>query len=206
MLPRCGRARTAYSSAMFLATALSENPGSGVADCDCRRRGRSLPLDCRKLSSDFRAIAERWLSSLSGLRTPSCGVRDGAAAVHDHGKRQRHHGVAQSLGELHRPEAANQRRIVETDLCCELPYFIGLIDGDADNLQTFRAEVCLRLDEFRHLFPTRRAPGCPEIDDHHLAAPLIDALLRPVGIRKGEAAERRGRDRLRSGVRLSVPK
>jgi hypothetical protein len=46
----------------------------------------------------------------------------------------------------------------------------GIVHGDADQLHTFRSELARELYENRDLLQARRAPGRPEIDDHHFAA------------------------------------
>ena len=103
--------------------------------------GTILSRSCLVVRTAVQSNLPTMASSLSGFSGPELGVRNGALAVDDHGKGQRHEPVAQGLGKLHRAEAADQRRIVQADLCCELAYFIGLIDGDADKLQTFGAEI-----------------------------------------------------------------
>ena len=52
------------------------------------------------------------------------------------------------------------------------------------------AELPLQLHELRHLLPAGHAPGRPEIDDQHLAFPLADRLLLPVGVGQRDPEQR----------------
>ena len=107
-----------------------------------------------------------------------------ALAIEDNREGQRGKPVAEGLANVHRLVGADQRRIIQVELFRELSDFIGLIDGDAYNLQSFRTKFALGPNEFGHLFPTRAAPCRPVVDDEDLAPPLAQRLRRAVRVWK----------------------
>ena len=82
--------------------------------------------------------------------------------------------------------AADQRRVIQSDLLRELLHLVGLIDGDAYKLDAFSAIPCLDRDELGHLLAARDTPCRPEIDDEHLAPPLRERLLVSLRVRENQ--------------------
>ena len=119
-------------------------------------------------------------------------VCDPPRSIDDHRERQGHQRVPERLRELHCPISADQGWVVESDLAGELPDFVSLIHGDADELQAVRPTFALQADEHRHLLPARRAPGRPEVDDQNLARPLGEGLVLAVRVGQRDPDEGRG--------------
>src|SRR6266511_2649473 len=106
--------------------------------------------------------------------------------VDDDRKRKGCEPISQRSGEIERIIAAYQRRIIQVEFPRELVDFVPLIHGNADKLQALRPQLPLGLNELGHLLPARLAPCRPEINDEHLASPLIQRLLRSLSVWKGE--------------------
>ena len=91
--------------------------------------------------------------------------------------------VASLPSEIYRLHVAYQNRVVHLHLGSVGPHLIALIDGNADDLQTFGPELLLHFDERRNFLPAGGAPRGPEVHDQHLAAPLVQSAWGSLEIR-----------------------
>src|SRR5438093_10534365 len=116
-------------------------------------------------------------AELVGLNRPQLRVSDHSLTIDNDSEGKRGQAIAQRLGELNGAIATDEGRIIEVELFGELVYLVGLVRGDADKLKAARPKLALYAHEFGHLLAAWRTPGGPEIDHHHLTAPLSEALL-----------------------------
>ena len=97
--------------------------------------------------------------------------------------------VAGLPSEIYRLGIAHQNRVVDLHLGSVWTHLVSLIDGDADNLQTFGAQLLLYFDERRDFLAAGAAPCGPEVHDQHLAPPLIQSARLALEIRNARGHE-----------------
>src|SRR5215467_10565341 len=97
------------------------------------------------------------------------GLGDASLPVDNDGKGQCGEVVSEILRDLHRVIPADQRRVVQLKLLGKAADLVGLIDGDADELQAAGTEFFLSANELWHLLSTGFAPGRPKNDDENHA-------------------------------------
>ena len=135
----------------------------------------------------------------SGLQRAKLGMGHLAIPRDNDRKRERHDLVAKAFGELQRPVAAHQGWVIEFQLVGELTYFIGLIDGDTDKLQTFAAKITQLAFDYLDAPPVvlgARNWNTPpdEVEDSYFPFPndILDAIHTHIQPLEGYAAGREG--------------
>src|SRR5215813_15378766 len=104
------------------------------------------------------------------------GLGDASLPIDDDSERQGGEVVAEALRDFHCVVPADQRWVVQVKLPGEASDLVGLVDGDADELQAARPELCLSANKLGHLLPTGLAPSRPKIDHQDFAPPLLQGL------------------------------
>ena len=137
------------------------------------------------ISGGLPALGEQWRDDLVQFLfgdLAKMGPDHLALLIQHHGIGQCASLVAQLAREIDGFQATDQECISDLEIFGKLSDFIGTIDGDADNLKTFRGLFFFNPKQSGDLFPAWFAPSCPEIHDLYPALPLLHGLRLAVRI------------------------
>ena len=82
--------------------------------------------------------------------------------------------------------------IVHSEMLIEVAdRFRAIVHGNADNLQALISILVLQFHKMRDFFPAGIAPGCPEVQQNHLAPIVRKTQLLSTQLRKGEVGSQR---------------
>jgi len=104
------------------------------------------------------------------------------AAVENGRKRQDVEPVSETLRPGGSPFITQQDWIIDRRLFQEFLDGFRLVYGDTDKLDAFIAQLRLQPDELRHLLPTGRTPGRPEVEYDDFTFPLGDIVRMSIKI------------------------
>ncbi len=87
---------------------------------------------------------------------------------------------------------AHYYRIIQLELLVEVADgFRTIVHGNANNLQALILIFILQFHKMRDFFPAGIAPGCPEVQQNHLAPIVRKTQLLSTQLRKGEVGSQR---------------